>query len=167
VRAKELTFMHYFIEPRASIRPHRPGEEGAIAVEFIFLMPLFLLILAGIVEFGHLWYVRQAIAGASREGARSAVVYRTGSDAARQTWAISQASTAVNNYLKPPGNTRALIAATWTTTPTVTFNPDTGGLVGGTLRVQVRAGGFFLVLAELVPAFKNISVVAETTMKFE
>ena len=46
-----------------------------MAVEFIILFPLFLLIVVGIVEFGHLWYVDHVITNASREGARAGVVY--------------------------------------------------------------------------------------------
>jgi Flp pilus assembly protein TadG len=47
-----------------------------VALEFVILFPLFLLIIAGIVEFGHLFYVRHTLTNASREGAR-AVVYTT------------------------------------------------------------------------------------------
>ena len=45
-----------------------------VAVEFVILFPLFLLIIVGIVEFGHLFYVRHTLTNASREGARAAVV---------------------------------------------------------------------------------------------
>ena len=44
-------------------------------MEFVILFPLFLLIIVGIVEFGHLFYVRHTLTNASREGARAAVVY--------------------------------------------------------------------------------------------
>ena len=46
-------------------------------MEFVILFPLFMLILVGIVEFGHLFYVRHTLTNASREGARAAVVYYT------------------------------------------------------------------------------------------
>ena len=52
-------------------------QDGVVAVEFVILFPLFLLIIAGIVEFGHLFYVRHTLTNASREGARAAVVYTT------------------------------------------------------------------------------------------
>ena len=42
-------------------------------VEFALVLPVFLLILAGILDFGFMLYTRMGVINASREGARAAV----------------------------------------------------------------------------------------------
>jgi Flp pilus assembly protein TadG len=49
-------------------------EEGAAAVEFALLLPLLMLILFGIIEFGLILYNQEVITNASREGARFGIV---------------------------------------------------------------------------------------------
>lgn len=141
------------------------SESGVVAAEFVLLFPLFLLIVTGIVEFGHLWYVRQALTNAGREGARAAVVFRAGTDAERQTWARDTAKAAVNNYLA-----KFLPSGSWTINDsdiTVTPNPETGDLTGGYLTVKDHAHSYLLLLDKFIPAFENLTLTAETTMRFE
>ena len=53
-----------------------PGNnKGVAAVEFAIVLPLLLLIVFGIIEFGFLLYDQAVITNASREGARKGVVY--------------------------------------------------------------------------------------------
>lgn len=47
---------------------------GQAAVEIALIMPLLLVLLLGIVEFGEAWNVKQVVTEAAREGARRAVV---------------------------------------------------------------------------------------------
>jgi Flp pilus assembly pilin Flp len=49
-------------------------ESGAAMVEFALVVPLLLMILVGIMEFGRAWNLQQVITDAAREGARRAVV---------------------------------------------------------------------------------------------
>jgi Flp pilus assembly protein TadG len=130
------------------------AEDGVVTVEFVLLFPLFMLILAGIVEFGHLFYVRHTLTNASREGARSAVIYQVvanRSDAAKTT-----AKSAVDKYL---ADTKFTGAYTVTTTA--------GNASGNLVTVTINAPGTLMVLDKLVPALKDFSVTAETTMKME
>lgn len=53
-------------------------SKGASVVEFVILIPLLLVFIAGIVEFGFLWMESNHIANAVREGAR--VAARTAED---------------------------------------------------------------------------------------
>ncbi|ACV68453.1 TadE/TadG family type IV pilus assembly protein [Desulfohalobium retbaense] len=46
------------------------NQRGAAAVEFAIVLPLLVLIFAGITEFGIAYYNKQVITNASREGAR-------------------------------------------------------------------------------------------------
>jgi Flp pilus assembly protein TadG len=49
-------------------------EAGGAAAEFAIILPLLILILFGIVEFGLLLYNKQVLTNASREGARAGIV---------------------------------------------------------------------------------------------
>ena len=53
--------------------------KGAVAVEFALIGTLFILLIAGVLDFGHAWYMKQAITNASREGARYGITYQTNS----------------------------------------------------------------------------------------
>ena len=46
-------------------------------MEFAILVPVFLLLVFGIVDFGHAWYMKHMMSDASREGARYATRYKT------------------------------------------------------------------------------------------
>jgi Flp pilus assembly pilin Flp len=52
----------------------RRDERGAAMVELAIVLPILMLIVMGIVEFGRAWNVYQVITDAAREGARRAVV---------------------------------------------------------------------------------------------
>ena len=52
-------------------------QRGASAVEFAIVLPLLLLFVFGIIEFGLLLYNKAVITNASREGARAATLFRT------------------------------------------------------------------------------------------
>ncbi len=52
----------------------RKLQRGAAAVEFALVLPLLLMIFAGIIEFGVMMYDQAVITNAAREGARWGVV---------------------------------------------------------------------------------------------
>jgi len=52
----------------------RRGERGQALAEFALVLPLLLLLIAGIIEFGRAWNIKQAVTDAAREGARFYVV---------------------------------------------------------------------------------------------
>lgn len=58
---------------RSSLQ-HRNGERGAELVEFALMLPILLVIVAGLWDFGRAYRTYQAITNAAREGARLAVV---------------------------------------------------------------------------------------------
>jgi len=45
-------------------------QRGAAAVEFAFIVPLLLVLVLGIAEFGHAFQVQGTLSAAAREGAR-------------------------------------------------------------------------------------------------
>ena len=50
------------------------NERGAVAAEFALLLPVLLMILFGIIEFGMIMYGREIVTNAAREGARAGIV---------------------------------------------------------------------------------------------
>ena len=58
-------------------RVGRRRERGAAAIEFALLLPAFLLVIAGIVDFGRAFFTQIELTNAAREGARAAVVSTT------------------------------------------------------------------------------------------
>jgi Flp pilus assembly protein TadG len=55
---------------------HLKREEGAAMVEFALVLPILLMILIGIMEFGIILYRQEVITNASREGARAGIIIR-------------------------------------------------------------------------------------------
>ena len=55
------------------LRATRWGERGQALAEFALVLPLMLLFIAGIVELGRAWNIKQVVTDAAREGARYAV----------------------------------------------------------------------------------------------
>lgn len=60
-------------EPEADKGPKR-GERGSTLVEFALVLPMFLLFLFGIMEFGRYFFVQHTMQFATREGTRLALV---------------------------------------------------------------------------------------------
>jgi Flp pilus assembly protein TadG len=55
-------------------RPAAASRSGQAMVEFALVVPLLLILLLGVVEFGRAWNVYQVITDAAREAARSAAI---------------------------------------------------------------------------------------------
>jgi len=51
------------------------NEKGTTLIEMVMILPLFLVIVFGIIEFSILLYDQAMITNASREGARAGIVY--------------------------------------------------------------------------------------------
>jgi Flp pilus assembly protein TadG len=75
------------------MRQRLRDERGASAVEFGLVVPLLLLLVLGIVEFGHAFQVQGTLSAAAREGAR-AMALRNDQDQARD--AVRDAAAALN-----------------------------------------------------------------------
>jgi Flp pilus assembly protein TadG len=60
---------------RAGVRSWAFGNErGQALAEFALILPVILFFIAGILEFGRAWNIKQAVTDAAREGARYTVV---------------------------------------------------------------------------------------------
>ncbi len=59
---------------KTSMRRYDESVRGQSLVEFALVLPVFLLLLIGIAEFGRAWMTRNILTGASREAVRIAAV---------------------------------------------------------------------------------------------
>jgi len=153
-------------------------EQGGIALEFAIIIPVFFLLVFGIVDFSHAWYLNHQMSNASREGARygtrlaknngqrvmpqslipsisNYLLYDSAENGGLGGWGLSHLLPADSNLTVTPSGSG------WTEA-----NPAT--LPGKDLTVTVSARKTWLVIGRLVPglgSYKDITV--STTMKCE
>jgi Flp pilus assembly protein TadG len=138
---------------------------GAAAVEFALIASVLLLIVAGVLDFGHAWYMRQVITNASREGARYGITYQShiqGSSSVRTAPSALNPSIhdyVLNNYLTTTG---------LPTDANPTITPSGGGYGTGTkgsaLQVTVTARKTWFIVSTLVPGITNPTTLSATTV---
>lgn len=130
-----------------TIRQMKRRQDGIAAVEFAIVLPVLILILFGITEFGLVLFNQQVITNASREGARYGIVSQD------PRVSFSDIKDRVNDYcedyLIPPG------------TPTTNVS-NTGTAFQDDLTVDVSYLYDFIVLP-----MDPINLRAKTVMKYE
>ncbi|HUU82195.1 MAG TPA: TadE family protein [Phycisphaerae bacterium] len=75
---------------------HRVGRQarrGAALVEFALVLPLLAMLIFGIIEFAHIFFVRQGLVNAARVGARTATLSMA--DEVRQTLVVQRVEQAL------------------------------------------------------------------------
>ena len=135
------------------------NQEGAAAVEFAIILPLFIVLVFGIIEFSLAFYDKAMITNASREGARRGIVYTTDPDA---TVSNAEIESVVTAYLSDN---------------LITFGPDTdvdvaiareGFAPGDDLSVTVTYSYGYLLLPAFIDAISGpINLTARTVMRME
>ena len=78
------------------MRQHRARERGAAMVEFAFVLPILVLLVFGIIEFGRAYNAQVSLTHAAREGVRE---YAITQDAGAGTAAATNAATSLNPSL--------------------------------------------------------------------
>ena len=91
-------------------------ERGASAVEFGLIVPILLILVLGIIEFGHAFQVQGTLSSAAREGARAMALRN---DPAQARDAVQEAAAALN-----PGVTDAQISISPASCPTGTSDTN-------------------------------------------
>lgn len=100
--------------------PHR-DERGAAAVEFALVVPLLLLLVLGIAEFGRAYNISSTLAGAAREGAR--------------TMALENSTSAARSAAQGAATGLGLSASQITVTPSSCPTSSTGSTTLVTVRI--------------------------------
>jgi Flp pilus assembly protein TadG len=133
--------------------------EGAATIEFaLCLMPL-LLIVGGIIDFGHLWYMESMLATASQEGARYATRYSAPSGARLSP---SSLSPSVSSYVT--SNYSGLLPANADLQATGGGDGFTSTTPGLSVSVQVTAKKYWFFIGSLVPGLPDPKTLSSTTV---
>jgi Flp pilus assembly protein TadG len=123
------------------------SERGAAAVEFALILPVFLLIVLGTIDFGYFFFVSEIVGNAAREGARAGSVVEP--DAGHGA-AASAATTAASNSLTKGGLKNQGIAAS-----VVTVN----GVDAVQVSIVYPVGSITGFLGNIMPANAHALVV--------
>lgn len=109
--------------------PRRRGERGASAVEFALVMPILLVLVFGLIQYGLYFWAVQGGADAARHGARISAVGDPADCADFQTEVADQVTsfsdgspTITRTYVKAEGNAAADVEIGDRVEITVTFN---------------------------------------------
>jgi Flp pilus assembly protein TadG len=131
-------------------------QNGATLVEFAIILPVFIIVIFGIIEFSLLLYNKGIITHAAREGARAGVVYNFGTDPdVNNRISVSDIIDEVNIYIQ-----NNLISFNPSTPAIAVDNIDNGSLNNcpnqsaseQRLRVRVSYTYSFLVLPNFIAA---------------
>ncbi|MBK7420398.1 MAG: TadE family protein [Nitrospira sp.] len=133
--------------------PHRMNQRGVAAVEFALLLPVLIMVLFGIIEFGIALSRQQVLDTASREGARLGIRQVV----PRPTAADIQAQ--ARRVFTQAGVTGVV--------PTIAVT-GAGGPSGTDLIVTVSAPYRFYVMANVIPALSGtVTLRSRTLMRHE
>jgi hypothetical protein len=144
-------------------------EDGAAAVEFALVLPVLIVILFGIIEFGFALYNKEVITNASREGARAGIVQVI---PRRDTTYIEDV---VKDYLEKAAwdESKASISVSLAlqaqcSDPNPPFSAGSCGVFSDCLKVKVDYPYSFSVLPNFIAGIsQNITLSATTIMKCE
>jgi len=135
-------------------------------VEFAAVTLVFLLIVSGIMDLGHAFYMNQVVTNASREGARYGITYQTDTNGNRIP--PSSLPTSIQSYLVNTYLPNTLLPADANPQVTVTGPGYTTGAKGANLEVTVSAVKTWFVLDNFIPGLgEQLNLAATTVMKCE
>lgn len=141
--------------------------DGVAMVEFAIVITLLMIILLGVIQFGLCWYTKYALACASREGARYGTLYvpdpANPNNRLPPNMLNPSIETVVRNYMTKlcPSLSQDKM------TVNVSGSGYTSGTTGADLIVNVTCQNPWDLLGGFIPALKNMTFSAETTMKCE
>lgn len=132
----------------------KPNEQsGQSAVEFALVLPLLLILLLGIIEFGLVLYDKAVITNAAREGARAGIV------AMNPRPTLGDAERVANDYCQ------AYLVTFSPNNPQVHAAPTAAG--SPFLRVTVSYDYGWLTLPRFISLVNPLHLSATSTMRYE
>ena len=141
------------------------NQDGVSAVEFAIVLPLFVVLIFGIIEFGVIMYNKAIITNASREGARFAILFDSD---VHDDLAIANK---VKEHLKfdPNDNSSILINLGGTPAPpTISVLPTPDRPRGTPISVTVTYPYDFMLLPNFLPGLpQTLTLNGITTMRME
>jgi hypothetical protein len=133
-------------------------QRGASAVEMALVLPILVLLVFGIIEFGAYLYNQQVLTNASREGARAGIIQR------ETPVSDGEIRSVVNSY----ASGRMITFGDSGTEPSTDISAPGGRQFGMPLIVTSNYEYSFFVVGSLIPGFSDTRMMsAQTTMLFE
>ncbi|MFC1513248.1 TadE/TadG family type IV pilus assembly protein [Thermodesulfobacteriota bacterium] len=133
------------------------GERGASVLEFAIVLPILLVLLFGVIEFGFILYNKAMLTNAAREGVRAGIVAqspRLDEDGIRAI---------VEKYCED-----MLVSFGGSTVPTVVATLPASLTFGNDLEVEVTYPYSFLLIPSFVPVIPPaVDLQARVIMKYE
>jgi len=127
-------------------------SRATAAVEFALILPVFLMLIFGVVELGSAWYQKQMLVSASRVGARM------GSLLNDPTNSSAQVQSTVTQYLQLSGFPGVFIVT----------SSGTEGNSGDPVQVTITSDYQLPVLSRLVPGvLSSVTLKGVTVMRHE
>ncbi len=129
--------------------------DGAAAVEFAIVLNVLLVLIMGMIDFGHAWFMKQVITNASREGARAGVIYPHPLNQVEQTVTAAVRSHLPGNMVRDPNlSIPAPVIGT--------------GNAGDPLTVTVNYTKHWWVVNYFVPSLgDSVQMSGQTIMRYE
>ena len=86
------------------MRALRADSRGQALLEFALILPILLMLVLGIIEFGRIWNINQMVSDTTREGARRAVLADQPPQlgGVRYQFAVHALADALQNLLRGP-----------------------------------------------------------------
>lgn len=156
----------------------RRQEQGGVAIELAILLPVFLILVFGIIDFGHALYMEQVVTNASREAARYATKYHT--DASSDRILPAQLTPSISDYVLNTsaenagngglglndllcGDDPQLVMADLTST---TKSPGYSAAypAGLDITITITAKDTWWVLGKLIPTLGTYKILSATTV---
>lgn len=138
------------------------NQKGTSAIEFAIILPLLVVFVFGIIEFGLLFYNKTMVTNASREAARAGIVYRD------PAVTVVEMQSVVDSYCGA-----RLVSFGGGSSPTTTVPSGECANHGDELVVNVAYQYTFLLIPDFLTAFfsggmpGSIDVSAVTRMRCE
>jgi Flp pilus assembly protein TadG len=143
--------------PRGGMSAGRDAESGAVLVEFALTLPLLLVLVAGMFDFGLAFQKMLVVTNAAREGARMAML---------PGYATADVQDRVAKYLTAGG----AVGTPTTTVTDSTITPGTGAQFA-TKVVTVSLDHSFLMLQPIAAlvggTFSKVTLKASSEMRVE
>lgn len=126
---------------RLRCRGDHRGDRGAAAVEFALLLPVVLLIIFGIIDFGRMLHAQILLTEAAREGARAAALQSAAAGQARVNRVASSLGTVTTTIVECPAAGGTNSDAVVDVQHTFTFITPLGFLIGGNGTMNMTGHG--------------------------
>ena len=136
-----------------NMRALRSDTRGQALLEFALVLPILLMLVLGIVEFGRIWNINQMVSDTTREGARRAVVFDQPPSTEQQ----------VHDFMMQ----RLWDAHVDTSVVTITFSQTGTGNWKGTGKDQTVTVQFPYSFMFFTRAFGTVQITSSFTMRNE